>query len=201
MSKKWRKLKTKFGNTTSEADIVQEGLDKLESYYARLDDVPAYVIAMSTCTPCLYVCILILSVLVLNPHIKVSYYKETAPHKVAWARDLLKKTVCCIILFTHSKTDCLQLRPYFYKRTAQLHQAQQSALNVQQPQNITIQPTQGARPRVAASRLAALLKDDADTPDAPRVVLPTTLDDKINEYLCEPLSTGTSSLVYWQVCW
>ena len=54
---------------------------------------------------------------------------------------------------------------------------------------------------MAASHLAALLKDDADTPDAPQVVLPTTLDDEINEYLREPPSTGTSSLAYWQVCW
>jgi hypothetical protein len=29
------------------ADIVQDGLDKLDDYHDRMDDVPAYVLAMS----------------------------------------------------------------------------------------------------------------------------------------------------------
>jgi len=36
------------GKNPDSANIIQDGLDKLEDYHDRMDDVPAYVLAMST---------------------------------------------------------------------------------------------------------------------------------------------------------
>lgn len=93
MISRWKALQEKYDTDDTEPAVIQKGIDKLEEYYARTDDVPAYVIAM-----CEYFnCSRLLgsdTFQVLNPYIKLSYYTNNAPEKVASVQALLKQTVC-----------------------------------------------------------------------------------------------------------
>ncbi|KAF9036352.1 hypothetical protein BJ165DRAFT_631960 [Panaeolus papilionaceus] len=75
MFSRWRELQTKYRKedpNASEATVIQDGIDKLQDYYNRIDDVPAYVMAM-----------------VLNPELKLTYFEKCAPHKVAPTKQLV----------------------------------------------------------------------------------------------------------------
>ncbi|KAF9012068.1 hypothetical protein BDQ17DRAFT_1322019 [Cyathus striatus] len=52
--------------------IVEAGLDKLSSYYDRIEPVPAYVLS-----------------LILNPEMKMNWFYENAIEKVQWAKTIL----------------------------------------------------------------------------------------------------------------
>jgi len=43
----WINLQRQYKDGDPEPSIIQKGIDKLNDYYERMDDVPAYTIAMS----------------------------------------------------------------------------------------------------------------------------------------------------------
>ncbi|KAF8841277.1 hypothetical protein BDN67DRAFT_901808 [Paxillus ammoniavirescens] len=75
--------------------IIQSGLDKLDSYKGCMDSVPAYVLAMGKChhwlTSWLY--IIVISLPAINPAVKLDWYSEHAPEKVAQMKELFVKEV------------------------------------------------------------------------------------------------------------
>lgn len=91
-------------------DIIQEGLNKLEEYRDRADDVPAYVFAMRK---------LILShsmivgdfwsvFVVINPNIKLSWYETYRPEEVYEAKELVLREVNLDLHF-HSESIIVDL--------------------------------------------------------------------------------------------
>jgi len=55
------------------AAFIQPGLDKASKYYNRMDDTPAYIIAMGMSLPWLYTGANLIGFAVLNPAIKLTW--------------------------------------------------------------------------------------------------------------------------------
>ncbi|KAF7347428.1 HAT family dimerization domain-containing protein [Mycena venus] len=68
MISQWEKQQVRHPET---AHIVQQGIDKLESYRDRVEDVPAYVLSM-----------------LINPAVKLSWFEKFRPDRVRWVKDL-----------------------------------------------------------------------------------------------------------------
>ncbi|KAJ6553868.1 ribonuclease H-like domain-containing protein [Mycena sp. CBHHK59/15] len=64
----WQKQQRAFPET---ADIVQKGIDKLESYRDRVQDIPVYILSM-----------------LMNPAIKLRWFEKHWPERVQEIRDL-----------------------------------------------------------------------------------------------------------------
>ncbi|KAK7021712.1 hypothetical protein R3P38DRAFT_2367908, partial [Favolaschia claudopus] len=73
MIKKWEQMQDDFPEAAS---IIQKGIDKLNEYQDRIEDVPAYTLAM-----------------IVNPRIKLRWLSLHRPEKVEWAKQLLRTTL------------------------------------------------------------------------------------------------------------
>lgn len=63
----WREMKDKYPEYS---DVIDAGLDKLEDYWNRVEDVPAYTLAM-----------------LVNPSVKLNWFRKCKPHRLQWAKD------------------------------------------------------------------------------------------------------------------
>ena len=96
MKQKWEEHQEDHPDT---ANIVQQGLDKLADYQNRVDDVPAYVLAMGNFTLNFRFCTIGLYQkhqipLVVNPSIKLRWYENFRPHEFAGVKRLVLHEVC-----------------------------------------------------------------------------------------------------------
>ncbi|KAK7041157.1 HAT family dimerization domain-containing protein [Favolaschia claudopus] len=73
MNKKWEQMQVEFPEASN---IIQDGIDKLTSYQARIEDVPAYTLAM-----------------IINPRIKLRWLSLNRPEKLDWAKRTLKQAL------------------------------------------------------------------------------------------------------------
>ncbi|KAG0702687.1 hypothetical protein DFH29DRAFT_804590, partial [Suillus ampliporus] len=78
------------------AVVIQPGLDKLNDYWSRIADVPAYALAMSQCS---YSLVFMGFLTVVNPAIKLNWFLSHAPEKIQWAKDLLLSEVIVLYLY------------------------------------------------------------------------------------------------------
>ena len=96
MKQKWEEHQEDHPDT---ANIVQQGLDKLADYQNRVDDVPAYVLAMGNFTSNFHFCAIGLYrkhqiPSVVNPSIKLRWYENFRPHELASVKQLVLREVC-----------------------------------------------------------------------------------------------------------
>lgn len=91
MLRAWQRQKAEWPHL---APVINAGMEKLASYRDRLEDVPAYVLAMSKSYHLvIYLKVSKLTQIVLNPAKKLSYYSRYKPEKVQWAKDLFIREV------------------------------------------------------------------------------------------------------------
>lgn len=96
MARSWEALKSK---QSKYASIISEGLDKLETYRLYTEEVPAYTLAMSTCSlyshsPAMLIYLFICLFQVINPALKLDWYEEHYPKKMARAKAIFINAVC-----------------------------------------------------------------------------------------------------------
>ncbi|KAF7334741.1 HAT family dimerization domain-containing protein [Mycena sanguinolenta] len=65
---RWEEQRVQYPET---AHIVQQGIDKLEAYRERVEDVPAYILSM-----------------LINPAVKLSWFEKNRPEQVRTVKDL-----------------------------------------------------------------------------------------------------------------
>ncbi|KAJ6545313.1 ribonuclease H-like domain-containing protein, partial [Mycena capillaripes] len=89
MISQWEKQQTQHPETTH---IVQQGIDKLESYRERVEDVPAYILSMREFNH-LIAAPLLTRFPVINPAIKLSWFERFRPEQVRSVKDLFLREV------------------------------------------------------------------------------------------------------------
>jgi len=86
----WKDLQEVWGNPFS--DIIQEGIDKLDTYHNRVELVPAYVISMSKLfLSYMNITSHFMVFIVLNPLMKLKHIPAKRHDE---AKELLCTTVC-----------------------------------------------------------------------------------------------------------
>jgi hypothetical protein len=90
MISQWEKQQARHPET---AHIVQQAIDKLESYRERVEDVPAYILSMREFNH-LVAAPLLTQLPVINPAIKLSWFERFRPGRVESVKDLFLREVC-----------------------------------------------------------------------------------------------------------
>lgn len=75
------------------AEIIEQGLDKLGSYQERVEQVPAYVLAMRKVSTPMLRRSDVATGQVINPAIKLRWFSKYRPAKVEWAKRVFKDAV------------------------------------------------------------------------------------------------------------
>ncbi|KAK7021530.1 hypothetical protein R3P38DRAFT_2780753 [Favolaschia claudopus] len=85
MISQWEKQQTRHPET---ADIVQQGINKLDDYRERVEDVPAYILSMRRFSYFFFVLPLLIQFQVVNPAIKLNWFERYRPEKTQSVKNL-----------------------------------------------------------------------------------------------------------------
>ncbi|THU85234.1 hypothetical protein K435DRAFT_926183 [Dendrothele bispora CBS 962.96] len=80
---RWKQMKHEM---VSMSDVIQEGIEKLESYMERISDIPAYTLAM-----------------IINPNIKLRWHQQHARDRVGAIKEMFITEACLSAYIMHNR--------------------------------------------------------------------------------------------------